>query len=63
MALQVHCLLGRAPTVRGQQLATGLGWLAQSQNQQVEKVMMMTLRMLVMVPTTVTMVMCSQRNT
>ena len=65
MALQVHCLLGRAPTVRGQQDGIG-NWtrLARPKpNQQVEKVMMMTLRMLVMVPTTLTMVMCSQRNT
>ena len=54
----LHCLLGRAPTVRGQQDGIG-NWtrLARPKpNQQVEMVMMMTMRMLVMVPTTLMMV-------
>ena len=59
--MALHCVLGRAPTVRGQQYGIG-NWtrLARPKpNQQVEMVMMMmmmTMRTLVMVPTTLMMV-------
>ena len=54
----LHFLFGRAPTVRGQQDGIG-NWTRLDRpkpNQQVEKVMMMTMRMLVMAPTTLMMV-------
>ena len=61
----LHCLLGRAPTVPGQQDGIG-NWtrLARpKQNQQAVMVMMMmTMRMLVMVPTTMMMVMLCLHN-